>query len=96
LVSAVDCFGYPGKIGASYVASALGWDVAQRGQGVGVMMNTRALMELIVINGGYGLGVISQRVFTMLVLMAIFNTVITTPGLRRWLPKMGVAVAGRH
>jgi len=31
-------------------------------------------------------------VFTMLVLMAIFSTVITTPGLQRWLPKIGVAV----
>jgi len=38
------------------------------------MMNTRALMELIVINVGYDLGVISQQVFTMLVLMAIFST----------------------
>ena len=47
-------------------------------------------------NVGYDLGVISQQVFTMLVLMAIFSTVITAPGLRRWLPKMGVAVAGRH
>jgi Kef-type K+ transport system membrane component KefB len=53
-------------------------------------------MELIVINVGFDLGVISQQVFTMLVLMAIFSTVITTPGLRRWLPKMGVAVAERH
>jgi Kef-type K+ transport system membrane component KefB len=59
------------------------------------MMNTRALMELIVINVGFDLGVISQQVFTMLVLMAIFSTVITTPGLRRWLPGMGVVVAGR-
>ena len=63
---------------------------------VGSLMNARALMELIVINVGFDLGVISQQVFTMLVLMAIFSTVITTPGLRRWLPKMGVAVAGRH
>jgi hypothetical protein len=32
----------------------------------------------------------------MLVLMAIFSTVITTPGLRRWLPKMGVAIEVRN
>ena len=50
------------------------------------MMNTRALMELIIINVGFDLGVISQSMFTMLVLMAIFSTVITTPALRRWLP----------
>jgi len=55
------------------------------------MMNTRALMELIVINVGYDLGVISQDMFTMLVLMAIVSTVVTTPGLRHWLPRMGAA-----
>jgi Kef-type K+ transport system membrane component KefB len=54
---------------------------------LGVMMNTRALMELVVINVGYDLGVISRQVFTMLVLMAVFSTVITTPLPRRWLPR---------
>jgi Kef-type K+ transport system membrane component KefB len=56
---------------------------------LGIMMNTRALMELIVINVGYDLGVISGETFTMLVIMAIFSTVITTPCLRRWLPGIG-------
>lgn len=56
---------------------------------LGVMMNTRALMELIILNVGYDLGVIPQNVFTMLVLMAIFSTIITAPALRIWLPKMG-------
>ena len=53
---------------------------------LGIMMNTRALMELIVINVGYDLGVISQHLFTMLVIMAIASTVVTTPLIRRWLP----------
>lgn len=61
---------------------------------IGLMMNTRALMELIVINIGYDLGVISQNVFTMLVLMALFSTVLTTPGLRSWLPRIGLPIAG--
>ena len=85
-----------GKFGASYVAARWAGMSHHEGKVIGIMMNTRALMELIVINVGYDLGVISQQVFTMLVLMAIFSTVITTPGLRRWLPKMGVAVVGRH
>jgi Kef-type K+ transport system membrane component KefB len=51
------------------------------------MMNTRALMELIVINVGLDLGVISPKTFTMLVIMAIFSTVITTPALRYYLPR---------
>jgi Kef-type K+ transport system membrane component KefB len=53
---------------------------------IGFMMNTRALMELIVISVGLDLGVISPKVFTMLVIMAIFSTVITTPALRYYLP----------
>jgi hypothetical protein len=48
------------------------------------MMNTRALMELIVINVGYELGLIPKSVFFMLVLMAVITTFITTPALR-WL-----------
>ena len=55
---------------------------------VGVMMNTRALMELIVINIGYDMGVISRSVFTMLVIMALVSTVITTPVLRRYLHRI--------
>jgi Kef-type K+ transport system membrane component KefB len=52
---------------------------------MGLIMNTRALMELIVINVGFDLGVISQKLFTMLVIMAIFSTVITTPAIRHYL-----------
>ena len=50
---------------------------------IGVMMNTRALMELIVINVGYDLGIIPGTVFFMLVFMAVFTTYMTTPILRR-------------
>jgi Kef-type K+ transport system membrane component KefB len=84
-----------GKFGASYLAARWAGLSHHEGKLIGIMMNTRALMELIVINVGYDLGVISQQVFTMLVLMAIFSTVITTPGLRRWLPKIGVVVPAR-
>jgi Kef-type K+ transport system membrane component KefB len=47
-------------------------------------------MELIVINVGLDLGVISPSVFTMLVIMAIFSTVITTPALKYYLARGGV------
>ena len=53
------------------------------------MMNTRGLMELVVINVGLDLGVIPPNVFTMLVLMAIFSTVITAPFLRIYFGKIG-------
>ncbi len=46
---------------------------------IGVLMNTRALMELIVINAGRDLGVLPDALFTMFVLMALITTVMTTP-----------------
>lgn len=84
-----------GKAGGSYLAARLSGLTPAESRVLGVMMNTRALMELVVINVGYDLGVISQAVFTMLVIMALFSTVATTPALRRWLPAAGIAVPAR-
>lgn len=81
-----------GKFGGSYIAARLTGLSHMEGKILGVMMNTRALMELIVINVGYDLGVISQQMFTILVIMAIFSTIITSPLLRRWLPAIGMPV----
>ena len=78
-----------GKFGGAYIAARVSGLSHHEASVLGIMMNTRALMELIVINVGYDLGVISQQVFTMLVLMAIVSTVVTTPGLRAWLPRLG-------
>ena len=47
-------------------------------------MNTRGLMELVLLNIGLDLGVISPALFSMLVLMAIATTFMTAPMLR-WL-----------
>ncbi len=80
-----------GKFGGAYAAARwVGLSHAEAAS-LGIMMNTRALMELIVINVGYDLGVISPQVFTMLVIMAVASTVVTTPCLRRWLPAAGLA-----
>ena len=57
---------------------------------IGILMNTRALMELIVINLGHDMGVIPGSLFTMLVIMAITSTLLTAPGLRLWLPRSGI------
>ena len=54
---------------------------------LGMLMNTRGLMELMVINVGLEMGMINPQVFTMLVLMALASTVVTSPALRRWLPR---------
>jgi K+:H+ antiporter len=75
-------------IGCGVAARCCGMTWSESGC-IGIMMNTRALMELVVINVGYDLGVIPPNVFTMLVLMAVLSTVITAPALRVWLPKLG-------
>jgi Kef-type K+ transport system membrane component KefB len=72
-----------GKFGGCWFAArcnGLPWREASI---IGVMMNTRALMELIVINIGFELGVIPKSVFFMLVVMAVVSTYITAPVLRR-------------
>ena len=49
-----------GKFGGSYIAARVAGLSPMESRILGIMMNTRALMELIVINVGYDLGVISQ------------------------------------
>jgi Kef-type K+ transport system membrane component KefB len=56
---------------------------------LGTLMNTRALMELIVLNIGYDMGFLPQKVFTMLVIMAVVTTVMTGPLLKWLLPMTG-------
>jgi Kef-type K+ transport system membrane component KefB len=46
---------------------------------IGALMNTRGLMELVVLNIGYDLGVLSPEIFAMLVIMALFTTFMTAP-----------------
>jgi Kef-type K+ transport system membrane component KefB len=79
-----------GKFGGCYLAARFAGLRNDEAKVLGVMMNTRALMELVVINVGHDLGVIGKEMFTMLVLMAIVSTVITSPLLRRWLPALGL------
>lgn len=48
---------------------------------IGALMNTRGLMELVVLNIGYDLGVLTPQVFTMMVIMALITTFMTGPAL---------------
>ncbi|WP_396191982.1 cation:proton antiporter [Flavobacterium sp.] len=48
---------------------------------IGALMNTRGLMELVVLNIGYDLGVLSSEIFTMMVIMALFTTFMTGPAI---------------
>jgi Kef-type K+ transport system membrane component KefB len=68
-----------GKLGGSAVAgrvTGMRWRDALQ---LGALMNTRGLMELIALNIGYDLGILSPRIFTMLVIMALVTTMLTGP-----------------
>ncbi|MCC6287041.1 MAG: cation:proton antiporter, partial [Chitinophagaceae bacterium] len=63
---------------------------------IGALMNTRGLMELVVLNIGYDLGVLSPEIFAMLVIMAIATTFMTGPALdiiNRFLPEKKESLA---
>jgi nucleotide-binding universal stress UspA family protein len=76
VVIAVAC---AGKFGGSTIAAracGLGW---RESAAIGVLMNTRGLMELVILNIGRELGVITDAVFAMMVIMALVTTALTTP-----------------
>ncbi|MEY4561913.1 MAG: hypothetical protein RLZZ618_1190 [Pseudomonadota bacterium] len=68
-----------GKLGASAVAARLTGMPWRESLQLGALMNTRGLMELIALNIGYDLGILSPRIFTMLVIMALATTFMTGP-----------------
>jgi len=64
---------------ACYVAARLSGEKHSTAMGIGALMNSRGLMELIIINIGLQKGIIGPTLFAMLVLMAIVTTVMATP-----------------
>lgn len=73
-----------GKFGGSTIAARMTGLPWRESSAIGVLMNTRGLMELIVLNIGLDLGVISPTLFTMMVVMALVTTFMTSP-LLRWI-----------
>ena len=68
-----------GKFGGSYLAARLTGLDANIAASIGVLMNSRGLMELIVLNLGLDLGILSPTLFAMCVIMALVTTVATAP-----------------
>jgi Kef-type K+ transport system membrane component KefB len=83
---AVSALAILGKFGGCSLAAKISGFSSRESVLIGIMMNTRALMELIVIRAGLDLGVIPPSVFCMLVLMAVLTTVITSPMMLRTVP----------
>lgn len=76
-----------GKLGGSMIAARAAGLPWRDAAGIGILMNTRGLMELVILNIGLDIGVISPVVFSMMVLMALVTTFMTTP-LLEWVYPM--------
>jgi K+:H+ antiporter len=68
-----------GKLGGAAAAARAAGMPWRRAAAVGALMNTRGLMELIILNVGLDLGVITPTLFAMMVIMAILTTLMTAP-----------------
>ena len=68
-----------GKFGGSAIAAKLTGQTWKDSFSIGALMNTRGLMELIVLNIGYDLGILSPALFAIMVIMALSTTFMTGP-----------------
>jgi len=68
-----------GKFGGTYMAARLSGYKNRPSAALGILMNTRGLVELIVLNIGLDLGILTPTLYTMLVIMALVTTFMTGP-----------------
>jgi Kef-type K+ transport system membrane component KefB len=80
-----------GKFGGTFFAARLTGSDGREAASLGILMNTRGLMELVVLNVGLDLGVLSPGLFAMFVLMAVVTTLATTPALQALSPPRRLA-----
>ncbi len=68
-----------GKFGGTYIASRIAGETNKDSLYMGALMNTRGLMELVVLTIGYEMKILPPQIFVMLVLMTLVTTFMTTP-----------------
>jgi Kef-type K+ transport system membrane component KefB len=68
-----------GKMGGAVIAARWSGQSWRNAVALGALLNTRGLVELIVLNIAYNVGAFSPQLFTMLVVMALVTTMGTTP-----------------
>lgn len=78
-----------GKFGGASIAARFTGHSWRTSWILGALMNTRGLIELIVLNIGYDLGILSPKIFTMMVIMAVATTMMAGP-IVRWLKPQSV------
>lgn len=68
-----------GKFGGSMLAARVMGTPWREASAIGILMNTRGLIELVILNIGLEIGVLSRPLFSMMVVMAVGTTLMTTP-----------------
>jgi Kef-type K+ transport system membrane component KefB len=68
-----------GKFGGSMVAAKVMGTPWRESAAIGILMNTRGLIELVILNIGLDIGVLTRPLFSMMVVMAVGTTLMTTP-----------------
>jgi Kef-type K+ transport system membrane component KefB len=79
-----------GKLGGTAIAARWTGIAWRQSLALGALMNTRGLMELIVLNVGYDLGILSPALYTMMVVMALATTCMTGPILGALSPRESI------
>ena len=79
MCAAIVALAIAGKFGGTFLAGRAVGLPGRFAARLGVLMNTRGLMELVVLNVGMDIGVISPALFTMMVIMAVVTTAMTGP-----------------
>jgi Kef-type K+ transport system membrane component KefB len=86
---AVDCpVAIVGKLASSTIVARMNGLEWRESATLGVLLNTRGLIEFVILNVGYDLGVISKEMFTLMVMMALVTTFMTGPLLTWIYPKL--------
>ena len=80
-----------GKFGGSALAARAAGVPIRESLALGALMNTRGLMELVILNVGLDVGVITPTIYTMMVIMALVTTAMTTPLLDRILVRPAIS-----
>jgi len=83
ICAAITAIATLGKFGGTFLAAWVAGHDSRSSAALGVLMNTRGLMGLIVLDIGLGMGVISPTLFAMMVLMALATTMLAAPVLSR-------------
>ncbi len=68
-----------GKFGGSFISARIAGMSLKESTTLGILMNTRGLMELVVLNIGYDLGILNKEIFAIMVIMALVTTLLTGP-----------------